>query len=196
MCLREEMEDILRSVHFLDSPVIRKVRAHSLVTKVICLFPNKDWEGWPDKLRLAPSGHSCHIHELGGHCVQQHLRKETWLTILHQILGSSVIGKNTVLLLVISPRENTLKANFCTEYGQPAQLGWTGSPPCGWRKDTCRPPQRETAWKWSKDFKGKNWENSLKGFEAQRLKLAPCEGVGWPTGAVVHLQQELNSVFF
>ena len=41
----------------------------------------------------------------------------------------------------------------------------------------------------AKDFKGMNWENSLKWFEAQRLKLAPCEGVGWPTGAVVHLQQ-------
>ena len=121
----------------------------------ICLFvsfPNRYWEGWPDKLRLAPSGHSCHIHELGGHCVQQHLRKEDWLTILHQILGSSVIGKNTVLLLVISPRENTLKANFCTEYGQPVQLGWIGSPPCGWRKDTCRRSQRGTAWKWCQRF--------------------------------------------
>ena len=30
----------------------------------------------------------------------------------------------------------------------------------------------------AKDFKGMNCENSLKGFEAQRLKLAPCEGVG------------------
>ena len=30
----------------------------------------------------------------------------------------------------------------------------------------------------AKDFKEMNCENSLKGFEAQRLKLAPCEGVG------------------
>ena len=167
MYLREEMENFLRSVHFLDSPVIWKIRAHSLATKVdltswgilslslylfICIFPNKDWEGWPDKLGLAPSGHGRHIHELGGHCVQQHLRKEDWLTILNHSVGPSVIGKNTALLVVISPRENTMKANFCTEYGQPAQLGWIGSPPCGWRKDTCRRPQRETAWKWCQRF--------------------------------------------
>ena len=124
MYLREEMENFLRSVHFLDSPVIWKIRAHSLATKVdltswgilslslylfICIFPNKDREGWPDKLGLAPSCHGRHIHQLGGYCVQQHLRKEDWLTILNRSVGPSVIGKNTALLLVITSRENTLR---------------------------------------------------------------------------------------